>query len=200
MRVKIAQRAAEVTNNVYARGQSQKKDYRIPPGYHGNAFAEEGKVHKPQIYTRRTPVSAQRREGMTVYSPRETVENVPFRNADEIDVENTVVSDGSSLPYEETAAYTNMDDAELYREAEDTESYIDADDAVLDNGAARAATMAAMEKHEQDRAIGDVFRALFTNLRREDWLLVALLTLFLLDGGASADVLILLAVLLAYRV
>ena len=77
---------------------------------------------------------------------------------------------------------------------------IDADDAVLDNGAARAATMAAMEKHEQDRAIGDVFRALFTNLRREDWLLVALLTLFLLDGGASADVLILLAVLLAYRV
>ena len=182
MRAKIAQRAAEVTNNVYARGQSQKKDYRIPPGYHGNAFAEEGKVHKPQIYTRRAPVSAQRREGMTVYSPRETVENVPYRDADEIDVENTVVSDGSSLPYEETAAYTNMDDA------------------VLDNGAARAATMAAMEKHEQDRAIGDVFRALFTNLRREDWLLVALLTLFLLDGGASADVLILLAVLLAYRV
>lgn len=52
---------------------------------------------------------------------------------------------------------------------------------------------------EEKRLLGEVFSALFRNLRREDWLLVALITLFLLDGSASPDVLVLLAVLLAYH-
>ena len=53
---------------------------------------------------------------------------------------------------------------------------------------------------EENRWLGEVFSTLFRNLRREDWLLVALIALFLLDGSASPDVLLLLAVLLAYHV
>ena len=178
---------------MYARGQSQKKDYRIPPGYHGNAFTEEVKVHTPQIYTRRAPVSAQRREGMTVYSPRDTVEDVPFREADESGTENAAARDDEGETYEDTAAYAERNRAESYEEdAEPDREPVD-----VPSYEGRTPVMA---HNERDHVIGEVFRTLFANLRREDWLLVALLVLFLLDGSASADILILLAVLLAYRV
>lgn len=124
---------------------------------------------------------------MTVYSPRGAMEDVPYRETDENETttsENTrYVRDGAET-YEAWAA------------AEEEDS-TDAEDALY-TLSGTAQTVAETEDG-RNRALGEMIRALFGNLRREDWLLVALLILLLLDGSASPDILILLAVLLAYR-
>ena len=195
---------------MYARGQthggesqnpqrnSSRNGYRIPPGYHGSAFSpekrEDGtKVHtpSPHIYKQKPTAQAQRREDMTVYSPRGAIEDVPYRETaekEETVSENSRYTRDEEETYETCAAVEEEEGADMEDMAEDALYTL--------SGAVQ--TVAETEDR-RNRALGEMIRALFGNLRREDWLLVALLILLLLDGSASPDILILLAVLLAYR-
>lgn len=195
----------EVTSKVYVRGQNRGLDdpgqgsYRIPPGYRGNAFPgpEDVKVHTPQIYSRgRNPVRTEHTQGMKVYSPRQRdmETDPPYRN----DIEEPIAAQEADyaepdVPYDTDIAAGSTDTAAPLWDT-------------MAEPSAEEGTVAAMTQDpysgrhaEGNRLLGEVFSALFRNLRREDWLLVALLALFLLDGSASPDVLLLLAVLLAYR-
>lgn len=194
---------AEVTSKVYVRGQNRGIDerangsYRIPPGYRGNAFPEpeEVKVHTPQIYSRENrSMRTEDRQGIKVYSPRqrEVVTDPPYR---ESTAEPIVAREEGNaepeVPY----------DADFAADATDTADPVwDETMAELSDKPAAAMVQERCRQTEENRWLGEVFSTLFRNLRREDWLLVALIALFLLDGSASPDVLLLLAVLLAYHV
>ena len=135
-------------------------------------------------------------QGMKVYSPRQRdMETAPpYRN----DVEEPIAVQEADyaepdVPYDTDIAAGSTDTAAPLWDT-------------MAEPSAEEETVAAMTQDpysgrhaEGNRLLGEVFSALFRNLRREDWLLVALLALFLLDGSASPDVLLLLAVLLAYR-
>ena len=128
---------------------------------------------------------------MTVYSPRGAIEDVPYRETaekEETVSENSRYTRDEEETYETCAAVEEEEGADMEDMAEDALYTL--------SGAVQ--TVAETEDR-RNRALGEMIRALFGNLRREDWLLVALLILLLLDGSASPDILILLAVLLAYR-
>lgn len=128
---------------------------------------------------------------MTVYSPRGAIEDVPYRETDE---NETTASENIRYARDEEETYETCAAAE---EEDSTDAGNMAEDALY-TLSGTAQTVAETEDG-RNRALGEMIRALFGNLRREDWLLVALLILLLLDGSASPDILILLAVLLAYR-
>ncbi len=128
---------------------------------------------------------------MTVYSPRGTMEDVPYRETDE---NETTTSENTRYVRDGAETY------EAYTMAEEEEG-ADAENMAEDVPYTLSGALQTVAETENGRnqALSEMIRALFGNLRREDWLLVALLILLLLDGSASPDILILLAVLLAYR-
>lgn len=190
---------AEVTSKVYIRDQNSRNEaqgiYRIPPGYHGNAFpeTENTRAHTPQIYFRgRNPERLEYDIGMKIYSPRQrdTVMEPPYRDSTEKSIavreENTETDVQYGVDFTANTADSTWEDTTSDFSVEEP---VEAMEPNTDSGG----------HTEEKRLLGEVFSALFRNLRREDWLLVALITLFLLDGSASPDVLVLLAVLLAYH-
>ena len=172
--------------------------YRIPPGYHGNAFEGEtvrSRTHTPQVYTRRrNPVVAQEAQGMKVYIPiNEAEPNTLWEPQVPDDMIRDSIADNNAdmeedLPEYNTDAYAAAYSASCTDETEPDIPPLEDDVSEKDPRYIQC-----------DRLIGETLRTLFRDLRKEDWLLVALIALFLLDGSASPDILILLALLLAFH-
>lgn len=174
--------------------EESKNGYRIPPGYHGNAFLRNAptdgmKIHSPHVYAAHRVEERKTTDSENAYVP-----------VQEPTTEQTV-----SVQPEESSLYTNPASAEestyegTIAQQKQERNFAQSFDTERAEQPLETGVMQRRSNTEQDRLLGEMLRTLLHHLRREDWLLTALLLLFILDGSATPDILLLLALLLAFH-